>query len=241
MDWQYYHEDTDPNNCAYLVYGLQLLECQVPKQLPFPEEIVYDVGLHLAASNLHWLLLLLVQFDAFLRPSEALGLKADHLVAPVGARYDKWALIVHISELGEKSKSGTSDDSVVLGDHKDHKWMKLVARKLVDQSEDGWLFPGITLASYEAALSRACDELGYSAQILAPHIVRHSGASNDAAHGRRTLASIQKRGRWASKKSVARYEKHGMLQRQWRFVDPARLAYVQKSPDRLASFLARLR
>lgn len=27
MDWHYYHEDTEPNNCAYVVYGLQLLEC----------------------------------------------------------------------------------------------------------------------------------------------------------------------------------------------------------------------
>ena len=261
MDWHYYHEDTEPNNCAYVIYGLQLLECKVPKnqflpnaketlnswrrlkpgtmKLPVPEEIVYDVALHLGATNLDLCLLMLVQFDAYLRPSEALGLKVEHLVPPCGRRYSQWALVVHPSDMGEKSKTGTQDDSVVLGDLKDRKWMSRVAAHLSSHRRD-FLFPGITLAFYERTVTQALDTLRYTGHILAPHILRHSGASNDAVHQRQTLPSIQKRGRWSSKKSVARYEKAALVQRQWKFVCPARLAAVQNSPKRLATFLARL-
>lgn len=261
MDWHYFHEDTEPNNCAYVVYGLQLLECSVPKhlflpnskealaswrrlkpgsmRLPVPEEIVFDVAIHLASSNLLLGLLVLIQFDAYLRPSEALHLRVEHLIPPVGRRYSRWALVVHPADLGEKSKTGTSDDSVVLGDVADRSWMKHVALKL-SKTNAGHLFPGIGLAEYERSMTRALDSLGYSSHILSPHIIRHSGASNDAVHHRRPLASIQKRGRWAAKKSVARYEKAALVQRQWKFAPSHRLQTIQDSPKRLARFLARL-
>lgn len=57
-------------------------------RLPVPEKIVFDVALHVASSNLRMGLLVLLQFDAYLRPSEALHLQADHLVPPVGRRYN---------------------------------------------------------------------------------------------------------------------------------------------------------
>ena len=40
-----------------------------------------------------------------------------------------------------------------------------------------------------------------------PHSARHTGASRDAATGYRTLAQIQRRGRWTSERSVLRYAK----------------------------------
>eukprot|EP00438_Fugacium_kawagutii_P026513 Skav230495 [mRNA] locus=scaffold2389:150110:150676:- [translate_table: standard] len=184
-------------------------------------------------------LLILVQFDAYLRPSEALHLQVDHLVPPVGRRYSRWALIVHPSDLGERSKTGTSDDSVVLGDVSDRSWMNKVASKL-SEVQAGHLFAGISLSDYERALDKAMDSLGYTSRILTPHILRHSGASNDAVHHRRALPSIQKRGRWAAKKSVARYEKAALVQRQWKFAPAHHLQQIQDSPKRLARFLARL-
>ena len=65
----------------------------------------------------------------------------------------------------------------------------------------------------ERWFSRGAEAIGVG---LVPYQARHSGASIDAANNVRGLPSIQKRGRWASKKPVQRYEKAGRLQDTWR-------------------------
>ena len=67
MTWMFDHEDVEPWAATYLVYGLQLLRCDVAKQdflpnskealagwkklrpgstrLPVPEEFIYDIAL----------------------------------------------------------------------------------------------------------------------------------------------------------------------------------------------------
>ena len=251
-------EGAEPRVGAYLIYGLQLLKCEVPKnlflpcakeslaswrkqrpgsmQLPVAEEILFDVAVHVGAKRLDMALLMLLQYDCCLRPSEAISLTKDHVVPPAGGRYSKWAIIVSLSEFGERSKTGTSDDSVIVGDLKDRRWMQQVISHLY-RSADFRLFPRVDLGSYERHLAEACNQLEYSAVIVLPHIIRHSSASNDAFFKRRDLRSIQKRGRWASKASVNRYEKHGLMMRQWKFIPAHRLAKVQSSPKRLVSFL----
>lgn len=115
----------------------------------------------------------LVQFDCCLRPSEALQLCRDHVVPPVGARYNCWTIIVKLSEMGERTKTGTADDSVVVGDIPDRRWMNKVMKFLYDRST-GKLFARITLANYERALADACKARNYSAVIVLLHILRHS-------------------------------------------------------------------
>ena len=252
-------EDAEPRQGAYLIYGLQLMRCQMPKhlylpnskealsswrklrpgsmQLPVPEEIVYDVLMEVGRTKPDLFFLGLVQFDCCLRPSEALQLCRDHVVPPVGARYNCWTIIVKLSEMGERTnKTGTADDSVVVGDIPDRRWMNKVMKFLYDRST-GKLFPKITLANYERALADACKALNYSAVIVLPHILRHSSASNDAYFKRRDLRSIQKRGRWSSRSSVARYEKHGLMLRQWKFVCKNRKALLEAAHKRLVLFL----
>ena len=63
----------------------------------------------------------------------------------------------------------------------------------------------ITRDSYAKACSDAAKVLGVF--LGPPHSVRHSGPSHDAATGYRTLWQIQRRGRWASERSVLRYAK----------------------------------
>eukprot|EP00974_Lingulodinium_polyedra_P022317 2154451-Lingulodinium_polyedra.AAC.1 len=46
-------------------------------------------------------------------------------------------------------------------------------------------------------------------------MVRHSGPSNDLAQRVRTLPEAQKRGRWASTKTMNRYERHGRMGQDW--------------------------
>lgn len=258
MTYMHEKEGAEPRVGAYLIYGLQLLKCDIPKshflpsakeslaswrklrpgamQLPVAEEILFDVGLHIAERRLDIFLLMLLQYDCCLRPSEAIYLRKDHVVPPSGGRFTKWAIIVNLGELGERSKTGTSDDSLVVGDLRERKWMNRVMSHLYHTADDR-LFPRVDLATYERHLREACVQLQYTAVIVLPHIIRHSSASNDAFFKRRDLRAIQKRGRWASKASVNRYEKHGLLMRQWKFVPAHRLAIVQSSPKRLVSFL----
>ena len=46
---------------------------------------------------------------------------------------------------------------------------------------------------------------------ITPYQLRHSGPSKDRSRNSRSLLEVQKRGRWKSHKSVARYEKSGRL------------------------------
>jgi len=251
-------EDAEPRVGAYLIYGLQLLRCTVPKsqflpnakealiswkklrpgamQLPAPEEILFDILMEVGRTRLDLMLLGLLQFDACMRPGETLSLRKEHVVPPAGARYSKWSVIVKLSDMGERTKTGTADDSVVVGDTHDRKWMTRVMAHLYTSASDR-LFPSVTLATFEKALAAASKKLRYSAVIVQPHVIRHSSASNDAFFKRRDLREIQKRGRWAARGSVSRYEKHGLMMRQWKFVAKDRLKQVQTATSRLVSFL----
>ena len=107
ITWVAEHDDpSDTSRGAYLIYGLQLLRCKVAKsmflpcakeslaswkrhfpgsmQLPVPEEIIFDLAVSIGNSRLDVALLMLVQFDACLRPSEALQLCKAHVVQQVG-------------------------------------------------------------------------------------------------------------------------------------------------------------
>ena len=54
-----------------------------------------------------------------------------------------------------------------------------------------------------------------------PHSVRHSGPAHDVGGGYRTLWQAQRRGRWASEKSVQRYAKTHTWVEQRSRVKPA--------------------
>lgn len=145
-------EGAEPRVGAYLIYGLQLLKCEVPKshflpsakeslaswrkqrpgsmQLPVAEEILFDVAMQVGSTRLDLALLMLLQYDCCLRPSEAIALTKEHVVPPAGGRFSKWAVIVSLSEFGERSKTGTTDDSVIVGDLPDRRWMNRVISHL---------------------------------------------------------------------------------------------------------------
>ena len=70
-----------------------------------------------------------------------------------------------------------------------------------------------------------------------PHILRHAGASNDAFRKRRSLADIQKRGRWEAKKSVSRYEKHALLLKRWEQADSGRKQTIRARSGAATTFV----
>eukprot|EP00933_Yihiella_yeosuensis_P015323 TRINITY_DN13403_c0_g1_i1.p1 TRINITY_DN13403_c0_g1~~TRINITY_DN13403_c0_g1_i1.p1 ORF type:complete len:122 (+),score=12.43 TRINITY_DN13403_c0_g1_i1:508-873(+) len=78
-------------------------------------------------------------------------------------------------------------------------------------AEEKSVFPGLSLEKYEQLFRRAREKLELSTIALTPHVVRHSGPSNDAFHQVRNLSEIQAQGRWRCLCSVLRYEKLGRL------------------------------
>ena len=66
---------------------------------------------------------------------------------------------------------------------------------------------------------------------------RHSGPSIDVALRRMPLAEVQKRGRWASFKSVQRYEKAGRLMQSMHSYPAASQAYMLAIESRGGSVL----
>eukprot|EP00974_Lingulodinium_polyedra_P036133 3465752-Lingulodinium_polyedra.AAC.1 len=65
----------------------------------------------------------LVAHGAYLRPVSNMGLRKRCLVPPVAGACDHWCLLVNASDFGLRSKTGTSDDSVVW-DVRDLAFMK---------------------------------------------------------------------------------------------------------------------
>eukprot|EP00973_Karenia_brevis_P086983 12061932-Karenia_brevis.AAC.1 len=64
--------------------------------------------------------------------------------------------------------------------------------------------------SFPVLFKRVAKLLGVT-PLPVPHQLRHAGASADRAQNRRPLAEVKKRGRWASDRSVARYNKENRI------------------------------
>ena len=179
---------------------------------PVPEEIVWLIGTRFLEKG--WVdsaAALTIQMDGYLRPSEVLTLKRAQVLRPsptLGGAYNGWGLVLAPQEGNLTTKTGQTDDTVMLGDLPGRLWVRRVLERLADRDE---LFPALSLATYERHFREATRELGLTHLRITPHSIRHSGPSNDRLRQKRSLASIKKRGRWGSDKSVTRYEKHARL------------------------------
>ena len=77
---------------------------------------------------------------------------------------------------------------------------------------------------------------------LVPYQTRHSGASIDLCLGHRSIREVQSRGRWASEKSMLRYNKSAKLAQSMKQFDSRQLDYFRMAESRLeALFFGRAR
>lgn len=181
---------------------------------------------------------LVLQMHCYLRPSECLGLTKEHVCFPAPGRYRKWGLLIAPSTLGQQTKTGKSDDSVLIGDVKGTAWVADVFA-LFMKGVEHFLFPSLTLASYETACHRASRHLKYQEGAVTPHVMRHTGPSNDIFHKRRDIQAVQKRGRWEAKASVRRYEKASLLVKRWEVVHESRRHDVLATSQHVQSHFRR--
>ena len=68
---------------------------------------------------------------------------------------------------------------------------------------------------------------------LAPHLIRHSGPSDDVLNKLASLTAGKKRGRWARDASVRRYEKSGRSLMQIARLPPASVAMFSDAHNRI--------
>jgi hypothetical protein len=157
----------------------------------------------------------LLSASGYLRPKEAFSLRRCDLLPPC-AGVAQWCLVLAPSERGETTKTGSSDDTVIL-DSKRLQWMTplLEALRGKGDNEPLWNFDHAAVARQLLLIRET-----FGIPDLVAYQARHSGASIDRAVRERPLLEIQKRGRWLSHKSVIRYEKAGRLGKTWQSYSP---------------------
>ena len=150
-----------------------------------------------------WVILGLI---AYLRPNENMKLRRADLLKPIPST-KTWGLLIAPSETGAVSKTNEQDDSVLL-DNPSYLWLEPIFIAMKDGTRELplWDFDYSQVAAEIRNASEA-----FQIADLYPYGLRHSGPSEDRARSVRTLEEIRKRGRWASAKSVQRYEKAARL------------------------------
>ena len=150
--------------------------------------------------------MLLLAFSCYLRPGDAFCLRRGDFIPPASGVTTTWTLLLYPQERLERSKAGTADNSLAL----DSAWLQWLSPVLAvisqgDSESSPWNF---TYLEYLKQLKASAARLGVQ---LVPYQCRHSGVSVDRANGWRSQEACQKRGRWASIRSLVRYEQHGRL------------------------------
>lgn len=148
----------------------------------------------------------LLQVSTYHRPGALLKLRKMGLVRPTRGVTGHWSVVTSLAETTDVSKTGTKDDSVLI----DSPWL-LFASPLLEELVKGdkmdYVF-NFDYSSYLKVFRQACEDLKLQ---LVPYQATHSGPSIDRAKNARTQEEVRKRGNWASRQSVARYEKAGRL------------------------------
>ena len=180
---------------------------------------------------------LLLGLGTYARPSELLGLRKQDVIPPMRGMSQYGALLIAAEDTGTTTKTGETDDSVLL----DCSWMPYLHLIAIDLSQSRSI-PSENLFSFDyptfcAELNDALQELDMTRLGVVPYAWRHSGPSIDRALNRRSLAEVQKRGRWKQARSVARYEKAGRLGVGVQDLTSAQTAYCEMCERHLGDFI----
>ena len=175
---------------------------------------------------------LLLAVEAYLRPSELLGVRCGDFIGPAPGGVSSWVLLLHPSARNERSKVGSQDDTIPL-DSRRFAYLGPLMEALA-RRPSGELLVGMDYSQFLELFNRYCRRLKVKAQ---PYSARHSGASIDRATNERPLVDVQKRGRWKQMASVIRYDKTGRVNDSWRALDSEVKAHCLEAARRLLGCL----
>jgi len=198
-------------------------KCPPGTKDPAPWEAVlmaaHWLSLHRGEVGLLTAAFMLLSFDLYTRPSEALALEKGHVRPPFRRAHGAvqfWTVTIAPSTSSRTTKAGTQDDTVLLGSvGSERVWLKGVLNALYAKTRRAHdrLIP-LELSTVEAEMRTAAKALLLQKLNMSPHTLRHGGPSHDLLAGTIDRAEVQARGHWLCAASVARYEKRGKLVRQ---------------------------
>ena len=151
----------------------------------------------------------LMMVDCYLRPGEAVDLKPSQVIPGTpDTAMDRCALHVNPDYRQKYSKTGELDESLLVS----RRWLgRAIEQWAMRRKGEAELWP-FTLAAIRHEFVKHALALGLAALKPVLYMGRHSGASLDRLENRYGLSEVQRRGRWRSTSSVARYEKHALVQ-----------------------------
>ncbi|CAK0845448.1 unnamed protein product, partial [Prorocentrum cordatum] len=186
---------------------------------PLPELVVRAAAAWLGhQGEFATALCLMLMFEGYLRPSEALALRAAQLTGPFGSATSAgshMSVVVHAAELQQPGKTGEMDHTVVLDLPRQQALAWALAR-LRDSRLGSW-HPlwDFDYNLLQRRFGQALAAVGASCLAGTLYSLRHGGASHDRLTASRTLMEVQQRGNWRAFNSVRRYDKHGRVAIEW--------------------------
>ena len=182
---------------------------------PLPYTVVCGMAAYLAHHHsVHMALAILICFDGYLRPYELLLIRAKDIYPPT-EEFPYFSIQICPWQLGRPSKTRIFDDTIRL-DSKSRPEISILMGWLLSEHRK----PGHSMESrlfrfshtdIAAAFRDALKWLHLEGWAFVPYCLRHGGPRADRAEETRSIAEVQRRGRWASEKSLRRYEQTGRL------------------------------
>ena len=155
-----------------------------------------------------------VTFSTYSRPGEMLKVHAMDVVPP-NRDFGHCVIVLGPMERGESSKVGIYDEVLILDDVR-CPWLPTLLHQHSQQqiNQFGQEAPlwNFSARQYLVKWRRAVELLGFGEVATTPYQNRHGGASRDHLKRLRSVAAIQRRGRWASDSSARIYDKPGRMQ-----------------------------
>lgn len=156
----------------------------------------------------------LITFDLYSRPSEALAIRGLDVIPPIsGTQFSAPAIRLDPKEERTPSQTGTYDDVLQLSSGRRHEAGVIAMRLAALRRSQGQKM--MFLCDYSEVHREFCASarrVGLGHRVL--YELRHGGASDDGALDVHPTL-IQRRGRWKVETSVRRYGKKGVLQETW--------------------------
>ena len=200
--------------------------CPGKTRLPLP----WLLAASMAALMVQWGhfsmgLLTVITFHTYMRPGVAIQILWKQVIPPVPAGegfLSLWTLVLHMSELGQPSKTGGWDETLHMADVP--RWAWLAAP--LSLAWVTWRRSGLpaeipladfTMAQWTNICRLALEHLQVPPRVASEFVLymfRHGGAADDLASQSRPLMEIKKRGAWRTDSSVARYSKSARLNQQ---------------------------
>ena len=167
------------------------------------------MGVAMVAKDEEFVVMLVVQYVAYLRPSELCNLTTGQVIRPLqvsGA--SSWALLSALQEELKASKTGEFNESVLLDGH-----LSVALGKALTRYTAGKASATPPLEPISGKIRRGFCQKGRGRGSKRDHDSSSLGSSRRSVV-RCALAdpiADGKQGRWRSEKSVRRYEKHARL------------------------------